>query len=613
VSWFPPLGVVGSDPYRALAVLFLATKHGSSNVDKIYDEDPRAAIIGRALEGVGFGPPDEALGEGSFGLAATLVEHPDLVIKITADLSEVQIATFLTGKDLEHVAKVRGAWMVPDVKVTMNVGWDHKEEEPIYAELPVGIVVVTKVRRDDQVEEDIRKSHLNAVVRRTKDDQEVYPDQLTSLPKKRAREKLRRAADLMVERLYGEGNEVCDDVAQAIDELQAEGVYAVDVHAGNVGYNDVRGCYQVFDVGVGSPPPGRVRVKKAPTPRASRAAAEPIGAEYTMENPLQPPAAPLAAIRIETVEATKVSAATLTAVQTAPPQPLVAVPGAAPTAQHTHPVVPAAEDAEERGLQWKQRRDGVWRADGVGGTYYVAPQPSGSFHAWWFDRGGQQIDLGGSSTLGGAFGRANSFQPAIAAEVPAAAEVVPVIHEAPAVTEVPAVAAEDMVPAKDIPWIKVERDPKKYAHALKVADQIGKIDGPRKIYELTGDKLSREDQEVFLVILCNVHGKLRGVVEVARGQRSRVGVGIVDIFRPVIESGAESFAVVHNHPSGSANPSQADKELTKSIERAAKELVGRETAFLDHVIVGMGEFYSFDERRLFKVATPQVAKKRRKA
>jgi hypothetical protein len=577
-----PLSDIGPDPYRAFAAFFLALKADDEEpAADAYDRDPRSVAIAQALEGINFGPPGEVLGYGNYGLAATLVSHPDLVIKLTGDLSELQIATYLAGKDLEHVAKIHGAWAVPGVRVASRVGW-NAEGDGIYVEGPVGIIVVSRVERGRSPS---GRSKLGDVVHHVKEEHGVYPDRLSKLSKKAAREKLRAASDVLMERLYQQGNEVCDDVAMALGELQAEGIYAVDVHPGNVGYSERCGCYQVFDVGVGSPPPGKVRVKKAPKVRMPKPGAQPMSAEACMESPPTPPPAPLAAAKVveaQTIETVKISTVK------------AAVAGAI-----------AEEGAEERGLQWAQRRDGTWKAEGMGGAYYVAPEPGG-FHAWWMERGGQQLDLGTSSTLGGAFGRANAFQPAVAAEAAAAspqavaAEVVPVIHEAPAAT---VVDPSPMVPAKDVPWIRLERDPRKYEAALKVAGQVGKIDGPSKIYELLGDKLSREDQEVFLVVLCDVHGKLRGVVEVARGQRSRVAVGVVDVFRPVLESGAESFAVVHNHPSGSANPSASDKSLTHAIERATKDLVSKETAFLDHVIVGMGEYYSFDERRLFKVAT----------
>jgi RadC-like JAB domain len=198
----------------------------------------------------------------------------------------------------------------------------------------------------------------------------------------------------------------------------------------------------------------------------------------------------------------------------------------------------------------------------------------------------------------------------IVAVVPCAEETVPVLHEDAAPVDI---RPADMVPAKSVPWMKLERNPSQYAAVLEQGRALGKITDPKKVYEIVADALSREDQEVFLVVLCDVKFNSRGVVEVARGQRSKVSVAVIDVFRPVLESGAEGFIVVHNHPSGSASPSEKDKVLTAHLQKATK-LIGSEVSFLDHVIVGMSEYYSFDKGKLFKVRTPKaIAKARSKA
>jgi DNA repair protein RadC len=151
-----------------------------------------------------------------------------------------------------------------------------------------------------------------------------------------------------------------------------------------------------------------------------------------------------------------------------------------------------------------------------------------------------------------------------------------------------------------LPWVRVTRDPERYEACLAEARRIGPIDNPRKVYDLLAPTLIKEDQEVMLVVLVDVRRQLRGVAEVHRGQRSRVGVGVTDVMRVVIATGSEGFAIVHNHPSGSAKPSEADLDLTKTIEDASKPY-GKDLTFLDHVIIGSGQFYSVREHKLYKV------------
>ncbi|MCV6613894.1 MAG: hypothetical protein OIF35_02875, partial [Cellvibrionaceae bacterium] len=58
---------------------------------------------------------------------------------------------------------------------------------------------------------------------------------------------------------------------------------------------------------------------------------------------------------------------------------------------------------------------------------------------------------------------------------------------------------------------------------------------------------------------------------------------------------AAALIVAHNHPSGVAEPSRADRLITERIS-AALELVG--VRLLDHMVVGDGEVCSLAERGL---------------
>ena len=176
-------------------------------------------------------------------------------------------------------------------------------------------------------------------------------------------------------------------------------------------------------------------------------------------------------------------------------------------------------------------------------------------------------------------------------------------------------AKENPIEVSDdgIPWIKMERDPVEYEKAIDAARLFGPIDGPEKIYDLLKRFMARQDQEVFCVVGIDVRGHCRGVVEVHRGQRSRVGVSVIDIMNAVREARAEIFVVVHNHPSGEADPSDADEDLTRAITDATKVLGGAsfqsppekndpaEVVFGDHVVIGLGQFYSFNHQKLFEV------------
>lgn len=56
---------------------------------------------------------------------------------------------------------------------------------------------------------------------------------------------------------------------------------------------------------------------------------------------------------------------------------------------------------------------------------------------------------------------------------------------------------------------------------------------------------------------------------------------------------AASVILAHNHPSGEAEPSRADRALTKRLQEA---LALVDVRILDHFVIGHGVFVSFAER-----------------
>jgi len=68
-----------------------------------------------------------------------------------------------------------------------------------------------------------------------------------------------------------------------------------------------------------------------------------------------------------------------------------------------------------------------------------------------------------------------------------------------------------------------------------------------------------------------------------------------EIFKYALEKNAASVILVHNHPSGNPEPSQADLEITKRIVEAGK-IMGIDV--LDHIIITKTKVFSFKERKL---------------
>ena len=90
------------------------------------------------------------------------------------------------------------------------------------------------------------------------------------------------------------------------------------------------------------------------------------------------------------------------------------------------------------------------------------------------------------------------------------------------------------------------------------------------------------------------------VIERQRISQGGVQATVVDskiILKRAIELLAVQIVLVHNHPSGSAEPSRQDIELTERIQQGARLL---DMHLLDHVIIAKGVHYSFRGHNLIK-------------
>ena len=100
-----------------------------------------------------------------------------------------------------------------------------------------------------------------------------------------------------------------------------------------------------------------------------------------------------------------------------------------------------------------------------------------------------------------------------------------------------------------------------------------------------------EVEELHALALDSRNRLVRRVV-VARGAVNQVATSAREVFRPLVLAGATRAIVVHNHPSGDAQPSPEDRQLTRRLG-AAGDLLG--IALLDHVIIASGGYFSFAE------------------
>jgi DNA repair protein RadC len=101
--------------------------------------------------------------------------------------------------------------------------------------------------------------------------------------------------------------------------------------------------------------------------------------------------------------------------------------------------------------------------------------------------------------------------------------------------------------------------------------------------------------EVFCCLFLDNRHRVLAFEELFRGTLNGTAVYPREIVRRALAHNAAAAILVHNHPSGVAEPSRADETLTERI-REALTLV--DVRLLDHLVVGDGETVSFSERGL---------------
>jgi DNA repair protein RadC len=128
-----------------------------------------------------------------------------------------------------------------------------------------------------------------------------------------------------------------------------------------------------------------------------------------------------------------------------------------------------------------------------------------------------------------------------------------------------------------------------------VTDEKIKIATSRDAYELVYAELMDIPHEEFWVILTNRAQRVIKKHQISSGGIAGTVADPRIIFKLALEELATGIILVHNHPSGSLAPSQADVALTTKLKESGKLL---DIQVLDHLIIGGKGYYSFADEGL---------------
>ena len=121
------------------------------------------------------------------------------------------------------------------------------------------------------------------------------------------------------------------------------------------------------------------------------------------------------------------------------------------------------------------------------------------------------------------------------------------------------------------------------------------MNSPDAVRQYLSLKLRHLDHEMFACLFLDNKHRVLDYQEMFRGTLSSASVYPREIVKACLAINAAAIILAHNHPSGVADPSEADISLTEQIKKALALI---DVRVLDHLVIGSGKPFSFAERGL---------------
>ncbi len=161
----------------------------------------------------------------------------------------------------------------------------------------------------------------------------------------------------------------------------------------------------------------------------------------------------------------------------------------------------------------------------------------------------------------------------------------------------PAVSLKDWASNRGLGKVKASRILAAFELGRRLSAPPGeepRVGSPAEAYTLVRDlKLARKEHLVALYL--DAQNRLIRRETVSIGSLNTTRTHPREVLQPAIVHSALAFILVHNHPSGSLDPSRDDVEFTHTMARAG-ELMG--IALYDHLIVSHRGYVSMKEKGL---------------
>ncbi|HHH40039.1 MAG TPA: JAB domain-containing protein [Sedimenticola sp.] len=123
--------------------------------------------------------------------------------------------------------------------------------------------------------------------------------------------------------------------------------------------------------------------------------------------------------------------------------------------------------------------------------------------------------------------------------------------------------------------------------------RIDTLSNPKQTRQYLQTQLAGHPHEVFACLFLDNRHRVIEYEELFRGTIDGASVHPREIVRRTLLHNAAALILAHNHPSGVAEPSPADRAITQRIKEALALI---DVRVLDHIIVGDGRTLSFAEQ-----------------
>jgi len=132
-------------------------------------------------------------------------------------------------------------------------------------------------------------------------------------------------------------------------------------------------------------------------------------------------------------------------------------------------------------------------------------------------------------------------------------------------------------------------------HLAETLPERDALTDPAATRRYLSARLRDRAHEVFACLFLDNRHRVIAFEELFRGTLDGASVYPREVVKAALKHNAAALILAHNHPSGVAEPSQADRRITQRL-RDALALV--DIRVLDHLVIGDGPATSFAERGL---------------